>query len=209
MIRVVLADDHPVVREGIRGMLAAEGGIEVVGEAGSGDEALAVARAQAPDVVLMDLRMPGCDGVQATERVLAGVPGCRVLILTTYDTDADILRAVEAGATGYLLKDAPRADLAAAVRAAARGETALSPAVATRLVSGMRGRSESPSLSARETEVLRLASEGLTNAEIGERLFISATTVKTHLMRAFGKLGVSDRTAAVTRAIQQGLLPPP
>ncbi|GAB3479370.1 response regulator transcription factor [Nocardiopsis coralliicola] len=208
MIRVVLADDHPIVREGIRGMLAAEGGIEVVGEAGSGDEALAVVRARRPDVVLMDLRMPGGDGVQTTERVLAEAPGCRVLILTTYDTDADILRAVEAGATGYLLKDAPLADLSAAVRAAARGETALSPAVATRLVSGIRGRTDSPALSAREAEVLRLASKGLTNADIGAQLYISATTVKTHLMRAYGKLGVSDRTAAVTTAIQLGLLPP-
>ncbi|WP_017625014.1 response regulator transcription factor [Nocardiopsis chromatogenes] len=206
MIRVVLADDHPVVREGIRGMLAAEEDIEVAGEAASGGEAVAVALAVTADVVLMDLRMPGGDGAEATGRLLREAPGCRVLILTTYDTDADILRAVEAGATGYLLKDAPRTELAAAVRAAARGETALSPSVATRLVSGMRARAGAPALSEREAQVLRLAADGLTNAEIGARLFISAATVKTHLVRIFAKLEVSDRTAAVTRAMRAGLI---
>mgnify|MGYP001160549376 CR=1 FL=1 len=206
MIHVVLADDHPVVREGIRGMLAAEEDIEVAGEAASGGEAVAVAVAVGADVVLMDLRMPGGDGAEATERLRREAPSVRVLILTTYDTDADILRAVEAGATGYLLKDAPRTELAAAVRAAARGETALSPSVATRLVSGMRARAEAPALSEREVQVLRLAADGLTNAEIGARLFIGATTVKTHLVRVYAKLEVSDRTAAVTRAMREGLL---
>ena len=212
-IRVLLADDHPVVRAGLRGMLAAEPGIEVAGEAASGPEAVARARAAraraAPyDVILMDLRMPGGDGVAATAQILAADPGARVLILTTYETDADILRAVEAGATGYLLKDATPAELAGAVRAAARGETVLAPSVAERLVSHVR-RPPRESLSARETEVLAQVARGRTNAEIGQALFISEATVKTHLLRAYGKLGVSGRTAAVTTAIERGLLPRP
>ena len=207
MIRVLLADDHPVVRAGLRGMLAAEPDIEVAGEAASGPEAVARARTGGFDVILMDLRMPGGDGVAATEHILAADPGARVLILTTYETDADILRAVEAGATGYLLKDATPAELAGAVRAAARGETVLAPSVAERLISHVRRPRES--LSARETEVLAQVARGRTNAEIGQALFISEATVKTHLLRAFGKLGVSGRTAAVTTAIERGLLPPP
>jgi len=208
MIRVLLADDHPVVRAGLRGMLAAEPGIEVAGEAASGPEAVAQAGAGAYDVILMDLRMPGGDGVAATAQIIASSPGARILILTTYETDADILRAVEAGATGYLLKDATPAELAAAVRAAARGETVLAPSVAGRLVTHVR-RPPRESLSARETEVLALVAWGRTNAEIGRALYISEATVKTHLLRAFGKLGVSGRTAAVTTAIERGLLPPP
>jgi DNA-binding NarL/FixJ family response regulator len=208
MIRVLLADDHPVVRAGLRGMLAAEPGIEVAGEAASGLEAVAQARAGAYDVILMDLRMPGGDGVAATAQIIASSPGARILILTTYETDADILRAVEAGATGYLLKDATPAELADAVRAAARGETVLAPSVAGRLVTHVR-RPPRESLSARETEVLALVAWGRTNAEIGRALYISEATVKTHLLRAFGKLGVSGRTAAVTTAIERGLLPPP
>ena len=208
MIRVLLADDHPVVRAGLRGMLAAEPGIEVAGEAASGPEAVAQARAGAYDVILMDLRMPGGDGLAATEQIIASSPGARILILTTYETDADILRAVEAGATGYLLKDATPAELADAVRAAARGETVLAPSVAGRLVTHVR-RPPRESLSARETEVLALVAWGRTNAEIGGALYISEATVKTHLLRAFGKLGVSGRTAAVTTAIERGLLPPP
>ena len=208
MIRVLLADDHPVVRAGLRGMLAAEPGIEVAGEAASGPEAVAQARAGAYDVILMDLRMPGGDGVMATEQIIASSPGARILILTTYETDADILRAVEAGATGYLLKDATSAELADAVRAAARGKTVLAPSVAERLVTHVR-RPPRESLSARETEVLTLVARGRTNAEIGGALYISEATVKTHLLRAFGKLGVSGRTAAVTTAIERGLLPPP
>jgi DNA-binding NarL/FixJ family response regulator len=207
-IRVLLADDHPVVRAGLRGMLAAEPDIEVAGEAGSGAEAVALSRAGGYDVILMDLRMPGCDGVAATEQIIAADPGARVVVLTTYETDADILRAVAAGATGYLLKDATSAELAEAVRAAARGETVLAPSVAGRLVTHVR-RPASESLSARETEVLAQVARGCTNAEIGRELFISEATVKTHLLRAFGKLGVSDRTAAVTTAIERGLLPPP
>jgi DNA-binding NarL/FixJ family response regulator len=207
-LTVLIADDHPVVREGLRGMLAAEPGLAVVGEAGSGDEAVAMARRHRPDVVLMDLRMPGGDGVQATAGVLAAVPGTKVVVLTTYETDADIVRAVEAGATGYLLKDTGLADLIAAIRAAARGETVLGPAVAGRLVSRLRQPPAEP-LSSRETEVLALVAAGRTNAEIGRALHISEATVKTHLLRAFAKLGVSGRTAAVTKAIELGMLPAP
>jgi DNA-binding NarL/FixJ family response regulator len=205
MIRVMLVDDHPVVREGLRGMLDAEPDLTVVGEAGSGEEAVTQARAMETDVILMDLRMRGLDGVGATERILAESPHTKVVVLTTYETDADILRAVEAGACGYLLKDASRADLANAVRAAARGETVLAPSVAGRLVNQVR-RPVTPTLSAREVEVLALVAKGLTNAEIGRALHISEATVKTHLLRSFGKLDVSDRTAAVTTAMAMGLL---
>ncbi len=206
MIKVLLVDDHPVVREGLRGMLAAEDGLKVVAEAGGAAEAVAAVRAHEPDVVLMDLRMPGGDGVEATARVLVQRPATRVVVLTTYETDADILRAVEAGAAGYLLKDASRAELAQAIRAAARGETVLAPSVAAKLVSRMRSPVE---LSRREIEVLRLVARGRTNAEIGRELFISEATVKTHLLRTFGKLEVSDRTAAVTAALERGILPAP
>ncbi|MFI6508273.1 response regulator [Streptosporangium sp. NPDC050855] len=205
MLHVMIVDDHPVVREGLRGMLEADPGITVVGEAASGDEAVVRAGAIRPDVILMDLRMPDGDGVSAIPRILADRPESRVIVLTTYETDTDIVRAVEAGAAGYLLKDTSRADLLAAIRSAARGETVLSPSVATRLVTRMRA-PVTESLSPRETEVLSLVARGMTNAEIGRALFISETTVKTHLLRAFGKLGVSDRTAAVTTAMDRGLL---
>jgi DNA-binding NarL/FixJ family response regulator len=206
-IRVLLADDHPVVREGLRGMLAAEPDIDVVGEAASGPEAVTLAQRLRPDVVLMDLRMPGGDGVEATRRL----PGVTVVVLTTYDSDADILRAVEAGAAGYLLKDTPRAVLADSVRAAAKGGTVLAPAVAGRLLGRMRAEpaSRPEHLSTRENEVLALVAHGLTNAEIGRKLYISEATVKTHLLRACAKLGVSGRTAAVTKAIETGALPAP
>jgi len=209
MITVLLVDDHPVVRSGLQGMLAGEPDITVVGEAGSADEAVTAARALRPTVVLMDLRMPGGDGVTATSGVLAAVPGTRVVVLTTYESDTDILRAVEAGAAGYLLKDASRADLVAAIRSAARGETVLAPSVATRLVDRIRRPQAADTLSPRELEVLRLVANGLSNVEIGRELFISEATVKTHLLRAFAKLGVSDRTAAVTAVIAAGLLDPP
>ncbi|MEE6263473.1 response regulator transcription factor [Plantactinospora sonchi] len=205
MICVVLVDDHPVVRAGIRAMLEGEPDIAVVGEAGSGAEAVRVAQALRPDLVLMDLRMPGLDGVGATGQVLAFVPTTRVVVLTTYETDADILRAVEAGAAGYLLKDTSRADLVGAVRAAARGETILAPSVATRLIRRVR-RPRQEALSPREVQVLRLVARGLSNPEIGRELHISEATVKTHLLRAFAKLGVSDRTAAVTTAMSLGEL---
>jgi DNA-binding NarL/FixJ family response regulator len=207
-IRVVLADDHPIVREGLRGMLAAEPGIEVVAEAASGAEAVAVAARYRPDVVLMDLRMPGGDGVTATAKILAATPGARVVVLTTYETDADIVRAVEAGAVGYLLKDTPVAELSQAIRAAARGETVLAPSVARRLVSHVR-QPRRDLLSGRETEVLALVARGLTNAEIGQQLTITEATVKTHLIRSFSKLGVNDRTAAVTSAIALGAIASP
>lgn len=205
MIAVLLVDDHPVVREGLRGMLETEPDLTVVGEASSGDEAVAQNRAKRPDVILMDLRMPGLDGVGATRKILAETPERRVVVLTTYETDADILRAVEAGAAGYLLKDTTRAELSGAIRAAARGETVLAPSVAGKLV--RRVRNPAPqALSARETEVLRLVAQGHTNADIGRALHISEATVKTHLLRMFAKLDVSDRTAAVTTAMSLGLL---
>ena len=205
MIRILLVDDHPVVRHGLRGMLESEPGLAVIGEAGSGTEALAIALAERPDIVLMDLRMPGGDGVEATGRILAGLPATKVVVLTTYESDRDILRAIEAGASGYLLKDASPAELAEAVRAAARGETVLSPSVASTLIRQVRSPAP-PALSAREAQVLRLVARGLTNADIGRELFISEATVKTHLLRTFSKLDVDDRTAAVTKAMSHGLI---
>jgi DNA-binding NarL/FixJ family response regulator len=207
-VRVLVVDDHPVVRGGLVGWLAAQPDLDVVGEAADGLEALAAVAEHQPDVVLMDLRMPRMDGVTATGRITAAHPGVRVLVLTTYDTDADIVRAVEAGATGYLLKDTPLPQLADAVRAAARGETVLAPPVAARLVSRMRAPAvEAPT--ARELQVLAGVARGLTNAEIGRQLFIGEATVKTHLLRVFAKLGVDDRTRAVLVAFERGLLPAP
>lgn len=203
-VRIVVVDDHPVVRAGIVGLLGVEDDLAVVGEAGDGAEALDVVAATSPDVVLMDLRMPRMDGVSATARIGAEHPGVRVVVLTTYETDGDILRAVEAGATGYLLKDTPREDLVEAVRAAARGETVLAPSVARRLVEQMRGGGER--LTVRELEVLGGVARGLSNSEIGAELFIAEATVKTHLLRVFTKLGVTDRTRAVTVALQRGLI---
>jgi len=205
VIRILLVDDHPVVRHGLRGMLDAERDLEVVGEASSGPAGVELAAAERPDIVLMDLRMPDGDGVTATEQIVARVPGTRVLVLTTYESDRDILHAIEAGACGYLLKDASPAELADAVRAAARGETVLAPSVASTLVRQVR-QPAPPALSAREAEVLRLVARGLTNADIGRQLFISEATVKTHLLRVFNKLDVADRTAAVTTAMRHGLL---
>lgn len=206
-VRLLVVDDHPVVRAGIVGLLAGEDDLEVVGEAGDGEEACAMAAELRPDVVLMDLRMPVLDGTAATERILAELPDARVVVLTTYETDADILRAVEAGATGYLLKDTPRDDLVAAVRAVATGETVLAPSVARRLVRGVRTGPER--LTPRELEVLQGVARGGSNAQIGAELFIGEATVKTHLLRIFAKLGVDDRTRAVTTAYERGILPPP
>jgi DNA-binding NarL/FixJ family response regulator len=213
-VRVLVADDHPVVRAGLRALLSAEPGLTVVAEAGSGEETVTMVRQHQPDVVLMDLRMPGAGGLAAIRQLSADQPGVRVVVLTTYDSDADILPAVEAGAAGYLLKDTPRDTLVGAIFAAARGETVLAPSVAGRLVNRMRAAPpEAPAaretLSARETQVLILAGRGLTNAQIGRELFVSEATVKTHLLRAYAKLGVSGRTAAVTRAMELGLLPSP
>jgi len=206
VIRIVLADDHPVVREGIRGMLQGYDDIEVVGQAGSGPEAVSLVAALAPDLVLMDLRMPGGDGVEATRAIVAAHPATRVVVLTTYETDQDILRAIEAGASGYLLKDIAPAELARSVRAAAAGETVLATSAQTALLGRVQGRQAAPALSVQEVKVLRLAADGLTNASIGAQLFIGEATVKTYLSRAYEKLGVSDRTSAVRRALELGLL---
>ncbi|HEY3436840.1 MAG TPA: response regulator transcription factor [Actinotalea sp.] len=206
-VRLVVADDHPVVRAGIVGLLAGEDDLEVVGEAADGAAAVRLAVELSPDVVLMDLRMPVLDGAGATEQILQRAPGVRVVVLTTYETDSDILRAVEAGATGYLLKDAPREDLVEAVRAAAAGQTVLAPSVARRLVSQLRNGSER--LTPRELEVLAGVARGGSNAQIGAELFIGEATVKTHLLRIFAKLGVDDRTRAVTAALERGILRAP
>ena len=207
-IRVLVVDDHPVVRSGLAALLAVETDLQVVGEAADGEEALALVRSLAPDVVLMDLRMPGLDGAGATARIVAEHPDTRVLVLTTFDTDDDILRAVEAGASGYLLKDAHRDELLAAVRSAARGETVLAAPVAARLMDRMRAGAPE-SLTPRELQVLAAVGRGLSNADVGRELFIGEATVKTHLLRVFQKLGVDDRTRAVTVAMERGILPSP
>ena len=205
-VRVLIVDDHPVVRDGLRGMLDAQPDLEVLGEAANGHQALAAVARQAPDVVLMDLRMPELDGVEATRRIREGHPGVSVLVLTTYDDDTAILRAVEAGATGYLLKDAPREDLFAAVRAAARGETTLAPSVAAKLMRGLGREPDAEELTEREREVLARGADGATNRAIARQLHLSEATVKTHLVHVYAKLGVDDRTAAVTTALRRGLL---
>jgi DNA-binding NarL/FixJ family response regulator len=205
MIRLLIADDHPVVRDGLRGMVAGEPDLEVVGEAATGVEALALVPRVRPDVALVDLRMPELDGVATIRALRARHPEVRVLVLTTFDTEQDVVSAIEAGATGYLLKDAPRAELFRAIRAAARGEAVLAPAAATRLVGQLR-EPATPALTARELQVLRLVAKGATNREVAARLHVSEATVKTHLVHAFGKLGVGDRTAAVALALERGLL---
>jgi DNA-binding NarL/FixJ family response regulator len=204
-IRIIIVDDHPVVRDGLRIMLESQPDFEVLGEAADGVVALRLAEVLQPDLVLMDLRMPVMDGVTATREIKSRQPGIQVLVLTTYDSDADILPAIEAGATGYLLKDTLREDLYRAIRAAARGEAVLAPLVANRLIGRMRLPVEEK-LSSRELEVLGLVANGSSNSEIASRLHISQATVKSHLIHIFGKLGVSDRTAAVTVALQRGLI---
>jgi DNA-binding NarL/FixJ family response regulator len=206
-IRLLIADDHPVVRDGLSGMFAAEPGFEVAGQAADGAEAVRLAQALNPDVILMDLRMPGMDGVTAITELSARKIPARVLVLTTYDTDSYVLPAIEAGATGYLLKDAPRAELLRAVRAAADGHAVLAPSVATRLISRVRA-PQPELLSQREFEVLELVAAGTTSREAAARLFISEATVKTHLLHIYAKLGVSDRAAAVAEAFNRGLLTP-
>jgi DNA-binding NarL/FixJ family response regulator len=207
-LRLVVVDDHPVVRDGLRGMLGGQADFEIVGEAASGAEALTVVEAVRPDVVLTDLRMPEPSGGALIRLLLERVPTVRVLVLTTHDTDSDVLPAVEAGAIGYLLKDAPREELFRAVRAAARGETVLSPPVAALLLARMRPRSQltETRLSAREREVLALIAQGRTNREAAAALYISEATVKTHLQHIYAKLEVPDRAAAVSAAHQRGIL---
>jgi DNA-binding NarL/FixJ family response regulator len=209
VIRLLIADDHPVVRDGLSSMFARDPGFEVLGEASDGAEAVKLAQALNPDVILMDLRMPGMDGLTAiTELARRGVPA-RVLVLTTYDTDSYVLPAIEAGATGYMLKDAPRAELLHAVRAAAQGQAVLSPAVTARLMSRVRAPAPGTGpLSQRELEVLGLVAAGATNREAAARLFITEATVKTHLLNIYAKLGVGDRAAAVAEAFNRGLLTP-
>ncbi|MFB8084918.1 response regulator [Streptomyces sp. NPDC055992] len=204
-LRIILADDHTVMRAGLVALLGSEPTLHIVGEASDGREAVALVERLRPDLALLDLRMPVLDGVGATTEIVAGPAPTRVLILTTYDTDADIERGVEAGATGYLLKDATREQLVEAIHAASRGETVLAPRVAQRLVAKMR-RPAPVTLTAREADVLEAVADGLSNAEIGRRLFIGEATVKTHLLRIFAKLDVNDRTRAVVVALDAGLL---
>ncbi|MER6577830.1 response regulator transcription factor [Nonomuraea sp. NPDC001023] len=207
MIRIVLVDDHPVVRSGLRAMLAGQPDFDLVGEAATGQEGVRLAAALAPDVVLMDLQLgTGMHGSEATRRIVA-LDGPRVLVLTTFDTDADIVAAIESGATGYLLKDAPSEDLHAAVRSAAAGASALAPSVAARLLG--RVRAPDATLSPRELEVLGHVAAGLSNRQISKAMFLSETTVKTHLAHIYTKLDVDSRTAAVAAASKRGLIRSP
>ena len=204
-IRLLLVDDHPVMRDGLRGVFSDDPDFEVVGDAGDGAEALRLCEQLDVDVVLMDLRMPEMGGVEAIGRLRRAGHPARVLVLTTYDTDRDVLPAIEAGATGYLLKDAPRDELVRAVRAAYAGHSVLAPSVAGALRDLAGGRTPE-SLSPREIEVLRLVAEGATNSVAARRLMVSETTIKTHLVHIYTKLGVRDRASAVATAFQRGLL---
>jgi DNA-binding NarL/FixJ family response regulator len=225
-IRLLIVDDHPVVRDGLTGMFTSAPDVEVVGQAGDGSEAVRLAQVLRPDVILMDLRMPGMDGVAAITELAGQGHAARVLVLTTYDTDSYVLPAIEAGATGYLLKDAPRDELLRAVRAAAGGQAVLAPTVAARLMSRLREPDGGPPggpghpgrdalghpgwepLSQRELEILELVASGTTNREAAARLFISEATVKTHLLHIYAKLGVNDRAAAVAEGYNRGMLKP-
>jgi DNA-binding NarL/FixJ family response regulator len=204
-IRLLIVDDHPVVRDGLRGLFADDPDFQVVGEAANGAEAVGRVERLGADVVLMDLRMPEMGGVEAITRLRRTAPAVRVLVLTTYDTDSDVLPAIEAGATGYLLKDAPREELIRAVRAAFAGEAVLSPAVASRLMGQVR-KPPPEVLSQRELEVLALIADGATNRQAAAKLFVSEATVKTHLLHIYEKLGVRDRAAAVAEAYRRRLL---
>jgi DNA-binding NarL/FixJ family response regulator len=208
-IRVLIVDDHPVVRDGLRGMFDRTEDVAVVGEAADGREAVDRALALEPDVILMDLRMPGTDGVSAIRELAARGAASKVLVLTTYDTDSDVLPAIEAGASGYLLKDASPQELRQAIRAAHEGGTVLAPSVASVLMDRVRRPAAAAGpLSARELEVLALIAKGRNNRETAAELFISEATVKTHLMHVYAKLEVNDRAAAVAAAYERGLLQP-
>ena len=210
-IRLLIVDDHPIMRDGLRGVFRGDEDFEVTGEASDGAEAIQLAQALHPDVILMDLRMPGMGGVEAITRLRELGHPARVLILTTYDTDRDVLPAIEAGATGYLLKDAPRDELIRAVRAAHQGQSVLAPKVASTLVGlvgspGGRGQRGQENLSPREIEVLKLVAEGATNQVAARKLLVSETTIKTHLLHIYTKLGVRDRASAVAAAYKRGLI---
>ncbi|ALG07147.1 response regulator [Kibdelosporangium phytohabitans] len=204
MIRLLIVDDHPVVRDGLRATFTGEPDIEVIGEAGDGRQAVEMVAQHGADVVLMDLRMPELDGVRAIRRLRETAPDTRVLVLTTFDTDSDVLPAIEAGATGYLLKDASTEELLKAVRAAHRGQSVLSPSVANRLIGQVR-KPQRGTLSPRELDVLKLVAEGATNREAASKLFISEASIKTHLLHIYAKLDVRDRAAAVGEAYRRGL----
>lgn len=212
-VRVVIADDQPLVRAGLRMVLSEELDIEIVGEAADGRQAIDVCRAESPDVILMDVRMPGIDGIEATRTVSALDPAPRVLVLTTFDLDEVVYDALHAGASGFLLKDAPEERLLTAIRVVAEGGSLFAPSVTRRLVEEFasrrpRGTVTLPDLTDRETEVLRLVAEGLSNVEIGRRIFITENTVKTHVARVLAKLGVRDRVQAVVVAYESGLVRP-
>lgn len=204
-IKILITDDHPVVREGLAGMLAGQPDFEVIGLAADGEIAVHLYTSLQPDVVLMDLQLPKLDGVGAIQAIRNANSNANILVLTTYDSDADIVRAIEAGATGYLLKDTPREELFRAIRAVAVGDSVLAPTVATRVMSRMRAPAEEK-LSVREIEVLKLVAKGHSNKEVGKALHISTSTVKTHLIHIYNKLSVDDRTAAVTQAIEKGII---
>lgn len=204
MIRILVADDHPIVRGGIVALLDATDDMDVVGQASTGLEAVALALDLRPDIVLMDLRMPGIDGDEATARILAAEPSIRVVVLTTYETDASILTAIEAGASGFLLKAAPQEEILAGIRAVAGGDVALAPSIAALLVARMK--KPAVTLTPREAEILALVATGLSNPAIAARLYLGEATVKTHLLHVFEKLEVSDRTRAVTKAMELGLI---
>jgi len=217
MIRVVLADDQALVRAGFRALLDAQGDIEVVGEAGNGGEAVRLATQLAPDVVLMDIRMPGVDGLSATRRIAADdrSAGVRVVILTTFGLDEYIFEAIRAGASGFLVKDTEPGELVQAVRVVAGGEALLSPSVTKQLIAEFAARAKEPrtpdsleQLTDREREVVALVAEGLSNEEIAGRLFVSPATAKTHVSRAMGKLGARDRAQLVVIAYESGLVRP-
>src|ERR1700679_2638082 len=207
-IRLLIVDDHPIMRDGLRGVFRGDEDFEVTGEASDGAEAIQLAQALHPDVILMDLRMPRMGGVEAITRLRELGHPARVLILTTYDTDRDVLPGSEAGATGYLLKDAPRDELIRAVRAAHQGQSVLAPKVSSTLVGliGSPGGRGQENLSPRELEVLKLVADGATNQVAARKLLVSETTVKTHLLHIYTKLGVRDRASAVATAYKRGLI---